>query len=196
MACGDPGGAKCAGVIALSESFFEPLVAGYQMASDQSFSEDLPIPALRGLPCCGVLLCCSAHQAHRGAPWLGSFSLDRHIRHLQGHPGWGPCVVQCIRHLMGQPLYCSAADAGVWRERLQPLCMTQQYCLASMAAWLSSTGISHHNLLPHIPSIHLSTVNSSPHPGIAPQSLNSSPQPLCHLGYVWLRQRLSDSHSI
>ena len=31
--------------------------------------------------------------------------------------------------------------------------MTQQYCLASMAAWLSSTGISHHNLLPHIPSI-------------------------------------------
>ena len=29
--------------------------------------------------------------------------------------------------------------------------MTQQYRLASMAAWLSSTGISHHNLLPHIP---------------------------------------------
>ena len=81
--------------------------------------------------------------------------------------------------------------------------MTQQYHLASMAAWLFSTGISHHNLLPHIPSIHLSTVNSSPHPGIAPQSLNSSSQPL-HLpedlrpcpGYVWLWQGLSDSHSI
>ena len=26
-------------------------------------------------------------------------------------------VVQCIRCLMGQPLYCSAADAGMWRER-------------------------------------------------------------------------------
>ena len=51
-----------------------------------------------------------------------------------------------------------------------------------MAAWLSSTGISHHNLLPHIPSICLSSVNSSPHPGIAPQSLNSSSQPLCLLG--------------
>ena len=37
--------------------------------------------------------------------------------------------------------------------------------LASMAAWLSSTGISHHNLLPHIPSICLSAVNSNPHPG-------------------------------
>ena len=60
--------------------------------------------------------------------------------------------------------------------------MTQQYRLASMAAQLSSTGISHHNLLPHIPSIRLSTVNSSPHPGIAPQSLNSSSQLLCLLG--------------
>ena len=75
--------------------------------------------------------------------------------------------------------------------------MSQQYCLASMAAWLSSTGISHHNLLPHIPLIRLSAVNSSPLPGIAPQSLNSSSQPLrlpgdlrpCP-GYVWLQQVL------
>ena len=70
--------------------------------------------------------------------------------------------------------------------------MTQQYHLASMAAQLSSTGISHHNLLPHIPSIHFSTVNSNAYPGIAPQSLNSSFQPLCLprdvlpcSGYVW-----------
>ena len=76
-------------------------------------------------------------------------------------------------------------------------------CLASMAAWLSSTGISHHNLLPHIPSIHLSAVNSSPLTGIAPQSLNSSFQLLPlpgdlhpYPGYVWLWQGLSDSHSI
>ena len=27
-------------------------------------------------------------------------------------------VVQCVRCLMGQPLYCSAADAGVWREAM------------------------------------------------------------------------------
>ena len=56
--------------------------------------------------------------------------------------------------------------------------MTQQYHLASIAVQLSSTGISHHNLLPHIPLIHLSAVNSSPCPAIAPQSLNSSSQPL------------------
>ena len=53
--------------------------------------------------------------------------------------------------------------------------MTQQYCLASMSAWLPCTSISHHDL-PHISSIHLSTVNSIPRPGIAPQSLNSSSQ--------------------
>ena len=45
-----------------------------------------------------------------------------------------------------------------------------------MATRLSSTGMYHHNLLLNIPLIHLSSVNSSPHPGIAPQSLNSSSQ--------------------
>ena len=68
-------------------------------------------------------------------------------------------VVQWVRFLTGQPLYCSAADAGLCGERpwgcFHPLCMTQQYRLASMAAQLSSTSISHHNLLPHIPSISL-----------------------------------------
>ena len=36
-----------------------------------------------------------------------------------------------------------------------PATMTQQYHLASMAVQLSSTGISHHELLPQIPSIRL-----------------------------------------
>ena len=49
-----------------------------------------------------------------------------------------------------------------------------------MAAQLSSTGISHHNLLPYIPSNRFSIVNSSLCSGIAPQSLNSSSQ-LLHL---------------
>ena len=60
--------------------------------------------------------------------------------------------------------------------------MTQQYCLASMAAWLSSTGISHLSLLPHVPSVCLFTANSRPCPVIAPHSLHSSPQLLCLLG--------------
>ena len=81
---------------------------------------------------------------------------------------------------MGQPFYCLAADAGLWGERGYDDGSTPSTWLsiASKAAWLSSTGISHHSLLPHSPSIHLSTVNSSPGTGIAPQSLNPSSQPL------------------
>ena len=48
----------------------------------------------------GVLLCRLAHQALKGAPWVGCYS-----------------VVQCIRCLMGQLLYCSAANFVMWRER-------------------------------------------------------------------------------
>ena len=40
------------------------------------------------------------------------------------------------------------------------------------------------SLLPHIPSICLSTVSSSPSPGIAPQSLNYSSQPLRLPGHL------------
>ena len=60
-----------------------------------------------------------------------------------------------------------------------------------------------HNLLPHVTSVHLSAANSSPWVEIVPQSQHSSSQLLSLLedlcpcpGCVWLRQGLSDSHSI
>ena len=65
-----------------------------------SFSVVRCIRHTEGAPLTGVLLCKSAHQALTGAPWVGSCS-----------------VVQCIRCLMGQLLYCSAADVGLWGER-------------------------------------------------------------------------------
>ena len=66
MACGVPGGTKCAGtqtastagVMALSESFFEPLVAGDQKALLASVSPSL-------YPC----------------------------RHLEGFLAWGPSLL-------------------------------------------------------------------------------------------------------
>ena len=69
---------------------------------------------------------------------------------------------------MGQPLCCSAADGGRCGERVygdgSTHYVTQQYRLASVAAWLSSTGISYHNLLLHISSVCLSAISSSPLP--------------------------------
>ena len=147
-------------------------------------------------------------QALRGLPYLGSFSFVRQFRHLRGTLG-GVLLWSLVPQAFDGPasLLFSCQCWCVGGERLwwwfHPLHVTQQYLLASMTSWLSSTGISYHNLLPHIPSIRLSTVNSSPPPGTGPQSLNSSSQ-LLHLpgdrhpcpGCVWRRQGLSVSHSI
>ena len=74
-------------------------------------------------------------QALRGLLCLGSFSVVLCIRHIEGAPSWvllcrSACqalkgahrvgfypVAQSVRPLTGQPLYSSAAKAGVWRER-------------------------------------------------------------------------------
>jgi len=65
----------------------------------------------------GILLCCSACQAHRGPPLAGVLFSREACQALKGAPWVGPTLVQCVRCLMGQPLYCSAANAGVWGGR-------------------------------------------------------------------------------
>ena len=91
LACGDPGGSKCAGtrtattpgVMALSESWSYGPIWVFFWAScswqseglfGQSFSVAPPIQAHRGAPLTGVLLCRSVPQALKGAPWVGSYS--------------------------------------------------------------------------------------------------------------------------
>ena len=81
-------------------AFFKPLVAGDQKVSLASLSSQLrQFRHLEGSLAWGPSLS-FGHQAHRGAPWLGSYSADLRVRHL-----------------VGQPLYCSASDAGMWGER-------------------------------------------------------------------------------
>ena len=57
-----------------------------------------------------------------------------------------------------------------WETKDEPQA-NGSYKVRPMTAWLSSTGISHHDLLPHTTLIFLSTDNRGP-----PQSLNSSSQ--------------------
>ena len=65
----------------------------------------------------GVLLCCSACQAHRGAPLAGVLLCRLAFQALKGAHWVGSySVVQCVRSLMDQSVYCSAANAGC-RER-------------------------------------------------------------------------------
>ena len=145
----------------------------------------MSIRHIAGPPRAGALLCRLACQALKGAPWVRSYS-----------------VVQCVRRLMGQPLYSSAVDAGMLGERGYGDGSTLYMWLSSIALlpWLPvfppqafPTTISS-----HIPPVVLSMVNSSPRHRIPPQSLNSSSQllplpgnPHSCLGYVWLWQGLS-----
>ena len=59
-------------IMALSESFFKPFVAGDQKASLASLS------------------CSFAHSVLREPPCLEFFSVVQHISHLKEHPGWVP----------------------------------------------------------------------------------------------------------
>ena len=52
----------------------------------QSFSIAPPVQALRGLPCPGSFSVVRHIRHIEGLPWLGS-SMDWHGKHLKGHPG-------------------------------------------------------------------------------------------------------------
>ena len=65
---------------ALSRSFLQPLV-GDQKASLASLLCSAARSGAQRAPLPGVLLRCSVRQAHRGAPWLRSYTIDWHISH-------------------------------------------------------------------------------------------------------------------
>ena len=140
---------------------------------------------------------------------LVSFPVYWDTKHLTGHSGFGHTLL--FQVLDGPPLLFSCRCWHVGRERLwrwlYPLCMTQQYHLASMAAWLSSTDISPHSLLPHVLSICPFNLSLHSQQQPAPWDCSTIPKlqlpvavpfrgPRPCLGYVCLRQGLSDSHSI
>ena len=104
--CAGTGTASTAGLTALSEAFFEPLVAGNQKASLASLSLKLcPFKHLEGSLAWGPL-CRSAHQALKGAPWVGSYP-----------------IVQCIRYLMSQSLYYAPSSGEGNGNPLQCSCL-------------------------------------------------------------------------
>ena len=165
----------------LSESFYEPLVIKRPLW--KSFSIAVPVQALRGLPCLGSssVVWCVRHierppwlgsysvdwlQALKGAPWEGFYSSSEH-QSLKGAEWVGSCsVVQWVGCIWWASLsVVQLLMLACWEREgwwLPPPRMTQQYRLASMAAWLSLTGISYHSLLPHLPLIGLSAVHNSP----------------------------------
>ena len=61
-------------------------------------------------------------------------------------------VAQCIRHLMGQPLYCSAADAGVGERQAMVMAPPTTHDLAVSPCF--------HGLLGFPPQVFPITVSS------------------------------------
>ena len=146
----------------------------------QSFSIAPPIQALRGPPCLGSFsVPCVRHI--EGPPWMESYSVDWWIKHLKGHPGWGPTLQFSASGI-------SWASLSIFQLIMLASPGREAMVMAPPPTYDSAVSpyfhgcpvflhsIFYHNFLPHIPSIHLSTVNSSTCPGIVPQSLNSSSQ--------------------
>ena len=98
-----------------------------------------------------VLLCCLAHSCTYRTPQFEFFFVSWHVRHLKGHPGWGPSQLLSasgtFRAILARVF--SLSSANVCGERgckdVSTPCVTQQYHPASMFAWLSFTSISHYN---------------------------------------------------
>ena len=108
---------------------------------------------------------------------------------------------------MGQPLYCSAAVAGMWGERGCGDGSTPYADSAVSPCFHGCLAFLHRHFPPQSPpscpfSLSLCS-QQCPCPGIAPQSLNSSSQLLVFPGdlhpcprYVWLRQGLYHRSSV
>ena len=158
-------------------SLFKPRGWSPEGLFGQSFSIGPPVQALRGCPCLGVLLCCSACQAHRRGP-LAVVLLCRSARQsLKGAPWVKSCsVVQCVRCLMGQPLYCSAANASMLGGEMAPPPMGDSEvspCFHGCLAFL------HRHFLPQSPPSH--PLNPSLHNQQQPFSWDCSTIPKLQL---------------
>ena len=58
----------------------------------QSFSIAPPVEALSGLLCLGSFFVVQYVRYIEQPPGLGSYLVNWCIRHLKGHPGWGPTL--------------------------------------------------------------------------------------------------------
>ena len=126
------GGAKCEGTQTVSRQELGPyqfvclfvcLFVCFQASCSwwseglfaQSFSLAPPIQALRVLPCLESFSVVWHIRNIEGYPWLGSYSVDQACQALKG--ALWVVFYSVVRCLMSQPLYCSAANAGMWGER-------------------------------------------------------------------------------
>ena len=154
-------------------------------------------PGTEGGPLAGVLLCRSASGTYR-APWLGSCSVDQPSGTYRG-PWLGSCSVALHQALTGAPWLgsCSAVLCQALEEPASLLFSCQCWHCGERETMVMAPSPMHesavlpcfhgcpaflhrhfpHSLLPHIPSVHLATVHSSPALGLLHN--RQAPAPSC-----------------
>ena len=86
----------------------------------QPFPVALPVQALRRLPCLGSSSLVWGVRDMEGPLWLGSYSVDRHIRHPKEHPGWvllcssGFRWASCRYWPVGRERLCDGPTGYAW----------------------------------------------------------------------------------
>ena len=116
----------------------------------QYFSVAPPLQALRGIPCPGSFSVVPRVRHIDGLPWL----VDQCIRLLKWHSGLGSTLVQHVRPLLGQPLYCSTSNASVWRARGDGDGSTAYAWLSSMPCFHGCLAFLHRYFPPQSPPSH------------------------------------------
>ena len=102
-----------------------------------SFSFVWCVRHIEGPSLAGALLCRSARQAFKMSPWAGSYSAG-----------------QCVSCLMGQPLYCSAANAGMWGESSMVLDLPPTHDSAVLPCFHGCLAFLHRHFPPQSPPSH------------------------------------------
>ena len=90
------------GLFGQSFSIAPPIQALRRLPCLGSFSVVLRVRHIEGAPLAGVLLCRSVHQALKGAPWVGSYSVVQ----CQGFDGSASLLVSCQ--------CCRVGDERLW----------------------------------------------------------------------------------
>ena len=161
--CRNTGCLRCRGHGPIS--LLQPLAAGDQKVSGQAFSVAPPI------------------QAHRGAPgWSPALQFGASVTQRRTRVGFCSVVQRLMGRLSTVRLPVLACGVRAVMVMVPPPTHDSAVllCFHGCPAFLRRR--VPRQSLPHIPSTRLSAVSSSPRPGIAPQSLNSSSPPLYRPG--------------
>ena len=96
----------------------------------------------------GVLLYCSAHRADREDNWLGSYSVNWHVRHLKGTLSGSYSIVS------SHSLYCSASNAGMWGREAMVMAPPPTGDSAVSPCFYGCPAFLHRHFQPQPPPLH------------------------------------------